>query len=208
MEAKKEETKPEVKAEAKVEGKEEQKKRAPKAPKKPAAKKEEVPEMSQLDIRVGKIVKVDKHPESVKLYNEEVDMGKGEIRKIASGLQEFVPIAQLMNRMVVVLCNLKEKKMAGYPSHGMILCANSADSKTCEVLDAPAGSQPGDCVVVEGFERKPAADLNLSKKNNPWVKVQPQLTTGADHVVSYNGKPLKTDKGAVTCKTVVAARIS
>jgi aminoacyl tRNA synthase complex-interacting multifunctional protein 1 len=39
-----------------------------------------------MDIRVGKIVKVWKHPESEKLYCEEVDMGNGEIRKIASGL--------------------------------------------------------------------------------------------------------------------------
>ena len=45
-----------------------------------------------LDIRVGKIIKIWKHPDSKALYLENVDMGNGEIRNIASGLQEFVPM--------------------------------------------------------------------------------------------------------------------
>jgi len=40
-----------------------------------------------MDIRIGKIVNVWKHPESEKLWCEEIDIGNGEIRKIASGLQ-------------------------------------------------------------------------------------------------------------------------
>jgi tRNA-binding EMAP/Myf-like protein len=39
-----------------------------------------------MDIRVGKIVHVEKNPNSDKLYNEKVDIGNGEIREIASGL--------------------------------------------------------------------------------------------------------------------------
>jgi tRNA-binding EMAP/Myf-like protein len=38
-----------------------------------------------MDIRVGKITKVWKHPDSEKLYCEEIDIG-GETRSIASGL--------------------------------------------------------------------------------------------------------------------------
>jgi len=45
-----------------------------------------VSDIGQMDIRVGKIVKVWKHPESEKLYCEEVELANGEIRKIASGL--------------------------------------------------------------------------------------------------------------------------
>jgi len=29
--------------------------------------------------------------------------------------------------MVVVLCNLKEKKLADYMSHGMVMCAETPD---------------------------------------------------------------------------------
>jgi tRNA-binding EMAP/Myf-like protein len=39
-----------------------------------------------MDIRVGKITKVWKHPDSDKLWCEEIDIGGGEIRQIASGL--------------------------------------------------------------------------------------------------------------------------
>ena len=44
------------------------------------------PDLSKMDIRVGKIVGVVKNPNSEKLYNEEIDIGNGEIRLIASGL--------------------------------------------------------------------------------------------------------------------------
>ena len=43
-----------------------------------------------LDVRVGRVVEVWKHPESCKLYCEKIDIGGGEIREIASGLQEHV----------------------------------------------------------------------------------------------------------------------
>ena len=50
-----------------------------------------------MDIRVGKIIKCWKHPDSVKLYCEEVDLGNGVVRKIASGLQQFIPLEGMEN---------------------------------------------------------------------------------------------------------------
>lgn len=47
---------------------------------------ENVPDLSKMDFRVGKVVKVWNNPISEKLYNENVDIGNGEIREIASGL--------------------------------------------------------------------------------------------------------------------------
>ena len=55
-------------------------------PKAAKAAEPTVSDIGQMDIRVGKIVKVWKHPDSEKLYCEEIDVGNGEIRKIASGL--------------------------------------------------------------------------------------------------------------------------
>jgi len=65
-------------------------------------------------------VKIAENPESNKMYNEEIDIGNGEIRKIASGLKNKIPISDLENSLVVVLCNLKSKNLCGYPSHGMV----------------------------------------------------------------------------------------
>jgi methionine--tRNA ligase beta chain len=103
------------KEEKKAEPKKEQKQQQ-------AKKKEEddVPAISKLDIRVGKIVKIVPNEESDKLYNEEIDIGNGEIRTIASGLKKRIPIEVLKDSMVIVLCNLKGRKLCNYFSHGMV----------------------------------------------------------------------------------------
>lgn len=92
-----------------------------------------------MDIKVGKIVEVWVNPESEKLYNEKVDMGNGEIRTIASGLQKHITLENMKDQLVVVLCNLKPRKMPGdYMSHGMVLCAQTADNSQVELLKPPA----------------------------------------------------------------------
>lgn len=66
---------------------------------------------SKLDIRVGRIVDVSRHPDADALYVEKIDLGEEEPRTIVSGLVNFVPIEEMQNRDVVVLCNLKPAKM-------------------------------------------------------------------------------------------------
>lgn len=158
-----------------------------------------------MDIRVGKIVDVVKNPNSEKLYNEKIDIGNGEIRMIASGLQKFIPIEKVQDAMVVVLCNLKAKKLADYMSHGMVLCAQPADGTVVEFLTPPEGSVPGDLVSFEGFERKPVEQLNAKK--NPWDNVRPKLNTDDNLVGCYkndDGKniPFMTPKGVCKASTV------
>jgi methionyl-tRNA synthetase len=93
-----------------------------------------------MDIRVGRIIEVWKNPASEKLYNEKIDIGNGEIRSIASGLQKLIPIEQMQNSLCVVLCNLKARKLADYMSHGMVLCAETPDRQTAELLQPPEGN--------------------------------------------------------------------
>lgn len=93
-----------------------------------------------MDMRVGKIVEVWKNPNSDKIYNEKIDIGNGEIRCIASGLQFLVPIEDMQDKLCVVLVNLKARKVAEYMSHGMVLCAETPDRNTAELLKPPEGS--------------------------------------------------------------------
>lgn len=79
---------------------------------------------SRLDIRVGKVVSVEKHPDADSLYVEKIDVGEPEPRTVVSGLVQFVPKEQLQDRLVVLLCNLKPQKMRGVESQGMVLCAS------------------------------------------------------------------------------------
>ena len=49
---------------------------------------------TKLDIRVGLVEKVWAHPDSAKLYCEQIDVGEPSVREIASGLQQKIPIDQ------------------------------------------------------------------------------------------------------------------
>ncbi|CDW72012.1 aminoacyl-trna synthetase cofactor [Stylonychia lemnae] len=191
----------------------EEKKEAPKQEKKPKqqqqtkkqpakkAAEEAIPEISQMDFRVGKIVKVWVNPNSEKLYNEEVDIGNGEIRSIASGLQKLVPIQDMTDAMCIVLCNLKPRNLAGHVSHGMVLCAETPDRNTAELLQPPAGAQPGDLVTFEGYERRPPDALN--PKKNPWDVVAEKIKIDENGVALFESIPWTvTGKGVVTSKVI------
>ena len=66
-----------------------------------------------MDVRVGVITKAWHHEDSEKLFCEEIDVGESEPRLIASGLRPFFKTEDLENRKVLVLCNLKQRKLAG-----------------------------------------------------------------------------------------------
>lgn len=78
----------------------------------------------RLDIRIGRIVEVSKHPDADTLYVEKIDLGEAEPRTVVSGLAKFVPIEEMQDRLVTVLCNLKPAKMRGVESKGMVLCTS------------------------------------------------------------------------------------
>lgn len=97
----------------------------PKKGAQPAATPEAEDGPHRLDIRVGKIVDVSKHPDADTLYVEKIDLGEATPRTIVSGLAKYVPLEEMQNRSVAVLCNLKPAKMRGVESQGMVLCAST-----------------------------------------------------------------------------------
>lgn len=204
----KEEGKDATKKEEKTEEKKvEKKEEKPKKQKAPAKKVEDnVHPVSKLDLRVGKIIEINVNTESDKLYNELIDMGNGEVRKIASGLKGRVPIENLKDSMVVVLCNLKERTLCKWPSHGMLLCASREDG-TCEPLKCPEGSQPGDLISVENFPRTPVEQLH--PKKNPWDEVKGDFTVDANKVAQYKlDNAWTTPRGKITVANLNNATIS
>lgn len=69
-------------------------------------------------------MEVSKHPDADSLYVEKIDLGEVEPRTVVSGLAKFVPLEDLQDRLVAVLCNLKPAKMRGVESQGMLLCSS------------------------------------------------------------------------------------
>ncbi|KAJ2085550.1 G4 quadruplex nucleic acid binding protein [Coemansia sp. S142-1] len=145
--------------------------------KQPAAAKEEakiVPSM--IDLRVGHIVDVQKHPDADSLYVEKIDVGEDEPRTVVSGLVRFIPIEQMQNRDVVLVCNLKPAAMRGVKSFAMVLCATSTDGNTVEFVEPPKGSKPGDRVYFEGYESGTPEEV-LKPKQKVFETIQPGLFT-------------------------------
>uniref|UniRef100_A0A6Q2X8S3 Tyrosine--tRNA ligase n=2 Tax=Esox lucius TaxID=8010 RepID=A0A6Q2X8S3_ESOLU len=163
---------------------------------------------SRLDIRVGKVISVEKHPDADSLYLEKIDVGEAEPRTVVSGLVAYVSQEALQDRLVLLLCNLKPQKMRGVESQAMLLCASiEGDPRRVEPLDPPEGSAPGDRVYVEGYETgKPDDKLNPKKK--VWEKLQVDLKVSADCVAQWQDKHLMTKLGNITCKTLKGGNIS
>ncbi|VDK53038.1 unnamed protein product [Gongylonema pulchrum] len=60
-----------------------------------AAKSDDSIDIGRIDLRVGRILKAEKHPDADTLYVEQVDVGEEQPRTIISGLVRHVPIEQV-----------------------------------------------------------------------------------------------------------------
>jgi tyrosyl-tRNA synthetase len=162
---------------------------------------------SRLDMRVGRIVEVTRHPDAEKLYVSKIDIGEAVTRTIVSGLVDLVPQEEMQDRLVVVLANLKPAKMRGVESCGMVLCSSREDPKEVEPLGVPEGSVPGDRVNVDGHEEG-SPDEVLNPKKKVWEKLSVDLVTSSEGLAQWQGNNLVVkDKGQVSVKAVKGAPI-
>ena len=86
-------------------------------------------DFDKLDLRVGTILSAEKHPKADKLLIFQVQMGT-EKRQIVSGVAEYFKPEDCVGQKVVVVANLKPRKLRGVESKGMLLFAdNMVDGK-------------------------------------------------------------------------------
>ncbi|MEC7930607.1 MAG: methionine--tRNA ligase [Candidatus Thermoplasmatota archaeon] len=81
-------------------------------------------DFKKLDIRVGTVVGVEKHPDADKLWLLDVDFG-GPTRRLVTGLRGIYETDELQGRQIAVLVNLQRAKFRGVESEGMLLAAES-----------------------------------------------------------------------------------
>lgn len=163
--------------------------------------------VARLDIRVGKILEASKHPDAEALYVEKIDLGDASgPRTVVSGLAKYIPLEQLQGKMVVCLANLKPTKLRGILSEAMVLAASDAEKTRVELVEPSEGSEVGEAVIFEGFERTPDAQLN--PKHKVWEKCQPLLKTLADGTAVFGDAPFKTSAGICRAPTLFDGTIS
>jgi methionyl-tRNA synthetase len=98
-------------------------------------------DFKKLEIKIGKIIKVEDHPNAEKLYLLLVDLGEKQIQLVA-GVKPFYASSELEGKLVAVVVNLEPKNIRGVESQGMILAAESKDDVSLLVSDKslPPGS--------------------------------------------------------------------
>eukprot|EP00986_Skeletonema_menzelii_P012240 scaffold6677_cov155-Skeletonema_menzelii.AAC.9 len=149
-------------------------------------------DVSKLDIRVGVILEAWEHEEADKLFCEKIDIGEEQPREIASGLRAYYKAEDLVGKRVCVLANLKTRKLVGFPSHGMVLCASNDDSVV--FVNPPDDASIGERVACAGFDGEPATENAVGKKK-VLEAVFPDLKTDSNGVASYKGVPLTAGSG-------------
>ena len=78
----------------------------------------------KVDLRVVKILSAEEVPDSQKLLRLIVDMGNDEKRQIIAGIKKSYKPEELIGRQVVIVSNLKPRKLAGLESQGMIVATH------------------------------------------------------------------------------------
>ena len=98
----------------------------------------------KVNLKVGTVKSCAKVEGSDKLLCSQIDMGT-EVRQIVSGIAQSYQPEEMVGKQVIVVTNLKPRKIRGVMSHGMILCATTEQGYRVLTVDAavPAGSEVG-----------------------------------------------------------------
>lgn len=98
-------------------------------------------EFRRMDLRVCKVLKAERIPGRSRLVKLTVDLG-GETRTVVAGGGEYYPPEYFEGRLMVIVANLKPKKIAGVESQGMVLAALVEGKPVWLTVDgdAPPGS--------------------------------------------------------------------
>ncbi|MEB3774718.1 MAG: methionine--tRNA ligase subunit beta [Desulfurococcales archaeon] len=99
-------------------------------------------DFAKLDLRVGKVVEAEPVPGSRKLVKLIVDIG-GEKRQVLAGLAKWYKPEDFIGKYVIVVANLKPKRMAGFISQGMILAAPCGNDEKPVLLTVEEPVEPG-----------------------------------------------------------------
>jgi aminoacyl tRNA synthase complex-interacting multifunctional protein 1 len=177
------------------------------APASAAASVELNDDLLGMELKVGKVLTVERHPESEKLYIETIECGEDEPRLICSGLAPYMSEEALLGKNVVIVANLKPRNMAGVKSNGMVLAASDAAHENVEILCAPEGAVPGERITWGGAENIEPHGVNKVAKKKIWEEVQRGLGTNDALVATWNGVPMMTSAGQCSCASLANANV-
>ncbi len=147
---------------------------------------------SSIQLKVGEIKSVIKHPSADLLYVEEVDCGEDKPRTIVSGLVKHCTAEELLGKRVLIASNLAPADLKGVKSEGMLLTAEK--KKKLEVIEIE-NAEPGTEVLMEG-EASPSADQEISIDQfvQAGLRIENFSMKIGDRQLMVDDQPIKTRK--------------
>ncbi len=97
----------------------------------------EFDEFEKMDLRVAKVLSCEEVPKANKLLKFNLQVGNEE-RVIVSGIKKWYKPEQLVGKNVLIIANLKPRKIMGIESKGMILSAAKDDDLSVTTTLEPA----------------------------------------------------------------------
>ncbi|WP_153558441.1 methionine--tRNA ligase [Roseimaritima sediminicola] len=108
----------------------------------PLAEEITIDDFAKVDLRVARVVAAEHVPEANKLLKLTLSLGGEERRQVFAGIKAAYEPEQLVGRMVVMVANLKPRKMRFGLSEGMVAAAGPGKSEVF-LLGIDDGAQPG-----------------------------------------------------------------
>ena len=84
----------------------------------------EIDDFAKVDLRVGQVLSAERVPKADKLLLLKVDVGEEQPRQILAGIAQYYEPEKLTGRKVVIVANLKPRKLRGFESQGMVVAAS------------------------------------------------------------------------------------
>ena len=90
----------------------------------------------KVQLKVGQIVEADKHPNADRLLALKVEVGEARPRSIVAGIAAKYDPSDLVGKNIVIVANLKPRKLRGVLSEGMLLAATGSELEGLITTDA------------------------------------------------------------------------
>jgi len=100
-------------------------------------------DFQKLEMKVGKVLAVEDHPNADKLIIMRVDLGEETPRTLVAGLKPYMASDEIVGKLIVVVTNLEPARLRGVESRGMLLAAQEGEKVVLLTVDkevAPGSS--------------------------------------------------------------------
>jgi methionyl-tRNA synthetase len=84
----------------------------------------EIDDFAKVDLRAGTVLSAERIPKADKLLLLKIDLNEEQPRQVLAGIAQYYEPEKLIGRKVVVVANLKPRKLRGYESQGMVVAAS------------------------------------------------------------------------------------